>query len=126
MSEISAIYIIQYIKDNFNYIKNKHIQLFNYFKNKISQLTNCNFRLFPSFNDNDKIIISCFSILFNEYNDDIRIRLINNKIFSRKYYHPLKNTINSETIYKNILCIACTIDMEFEDLDNIIEIIQNS
>ena len=126
MSEISAIYIIQHLEENFEYIKAKHTQLYSYFKNKISLIPNCNFHLFHSFHDSDeKIILSCFSILFNNYNDECRIKLIDRNIECRKYYHPLQNTVNALNIYNNILCIPCTVDMDFEDIEKIIDIISN-
>ena len=125
MSEISAIYIIQYISDNFSYIKNKHIKLLNYFNNKLLEIDNLNFHFFPSFHDNDKQILSCFTLLFNEYNDEVRIKLLDNNVYCRKYYHPLKNTKNAVNIYKNILCIPCNVDMEIEDIDKFFKIIKN-
>ena len=124
MSEISAVYIIQYIKDNFDYIKRKHKELYIYMKDKIEQISNCNFYLFPSFHSDDKILLSCFTILFKDYNDNIRLKILENNIFCRKYYHPLKNTTNAEDIFNRILCITCNKDMETEDIDEIISIIQ--
>lgn len=124
MSEISAVYIIQYIKDNFQYLKNKHIELYSYIKNKIQEIPNCNFYLFPSFHSDDKILSSCFTLLFKDYHDNIRLKLLENNIFCRKYYEPLKNTNNALDIYNRILCITCNKDMDIKDIDKIITIIQ--
>jgi dTDP-4-amino-4,6-dideoxygalactose transaminase len=125
MSEISAVYIIQYIKDNFQYLKNKHIELYSYIKNKIQEIPNCNFYLFPSFHSDYKILSSCFTLLFKDYNDNVRLKLLENNIFCRKYYEPLKNTNNAIDIYSRILCITCNKDMDIKDIDKIITIIQS-
>ena len=71
-------------------------------------------------------IIKWKSILFDNYTDKIKINLEKNKIFSRKYYHPLDNTLIAENIYNKILCIPCTNDMSIEDIDNIINILNES
>jgi len=122
MSDISAIYIIQYL-DNFDYIVEKHKELYKYFKNKINTLK-LDLKLFPSFHDDDKIMPSCFCLLFNNYDDNIRIKLLENDIFCRKYYHPLKETKNAIVIYEKILCLPCTKDMNKKNIDFIIELIK--
>jgi len=122
MSDISAIYIIQYL-DNFDDIVNKHKRLYKYFKEQIIQ-ANLPLKLFPSFHDEDKIMPSCFCLLFNEYNDIIKNRLIENGIFSRKYYHPLKETKNTLEIYNKILCLPCTVNMTIKDIDFIINLLK--
>ena len=99
--------------------------MLNYFNNKLLEIDNLNFHFFPSFHDNDKQILSCFTLLFNEYNDEVRIKLLDNNVYCRKYYHPLKNTKNAVNIYKNILCIPCNVDMEIEDIDKFFKIIKN-
>jgi dTDP-4-amino-4,6-dideoxygalactose transaminase len=118
MSDISAIYIIQYL-DNFTTIVNTHQQLYTYFKEQISTL-NLPLKLFPSFHDNDNIMPSCFCLLFNNYNDNVRLKLLENDIFCRKYYHPLKETKNTLEIFNKILCLPCTVDMKKSDIDTII------
>lgn len=123
MTDISAIYILQYLYDNFEIIIKKHQELYNYFKKKIKEY-NLNIKLFPSFHDNNKICVSCFCILFeNNKSYEIENKLLDNNIFCRKYYNPLKNTKNTIYIYNKILCIPCTKDMSFTDIDNIINII---
>lgn len=123
MSEISAIYIIQYL-DNFDKIIKKHKQLYIYLKKKI-KILNISIKLFPSFHDNNNIMPSCFSLLFESYDDKIRLKLLDKNIFCRKYYNPLKNTKNAVEIFNKILCIPCTIDMTFKDIDKIIDILIN-
>lgn len=127
MSDIAAVYIIQYLEEHFDIIIAKHLELFNYFKNKLSVFEN-NITLFPSFHDEDKICPSCLCILFKVPNKSLEIEklMLENNIFSRKYYHLLKETKNAKYIYDKILCLPCTIDMTFSDIDNIISIIEKN
>lgn len=122
MSDISAIYIIQYL-DNFDKIIKKHKMLYNYFKEQIEK-HKLPIKLFPSFHDGEDIMPSCFCLLFDEYNDNIRLKILDNDIFCRKYYHPLEKTKKTVEIYNKILCLPCTVDMTKEDIDNIIKIIK--
>ena len=124
MSDISAIYIIQYL-DNFNYIIEQHKILYQYFKNKIEKLK-IPIKLFPSFHDKNKIMPSCFCLLFDNYDDNIRLKLLENNIFCRKYYRPLKKTKNTLDIYNKILCLPCNIDMSKKDIDFIIKLFTQS
>ena len=73
MSDISAVYIIQYL-DNFDNIVKIHKDLYQYFKEKITKLK-LPIKLFPSFHDDDKIMPSCFCLLFDNYDDNIRFKL---------------------------------------------------
>jgi dTDP-4-amino-4,6-dideoxygalactose transaminase len=124
MSDIQAVYITQYLIDNFDNIIETHQKLYNYLLIKIK---NINIKLYPSFHDKDKNIISCFSFIFNTSEKSILAEkeLLNNNIFCRKYYHPLKETKITCDIYSKILCIPCHKDMIFEDIDRIINIIIN-
>lgn len=118
MSDISAAYIIQYL-DNFNILVDKHKQLYTYFKSKLPNHS----KLFPSFHDGDNILPSCFCILFDNYNDATRLKLLENNIFCRKYYYPLKDTKNTLYIYNKILCLPCHSDMTTQDIDTIINLL---
>ena len=118
MSDISAVYIIQYL-DNFDNIIKNHKDLYQYFKEQITKLK-LPIKLFPSFHDDHKIMPSCFCLLFDNYDDNIRLKLLENDIFCRKYYHPLKETKNTVEIYDKILCLPCTVDMTNKDIDFII------
>ena len=118
MSDISAIYIIQYL-ENFNKIVKKHKMLYKYFKEQIKKYK-LPIKLFPSFHDGDNIMTSCFCLLFDNYDDKLRLKILDNDIFCRKYYHPLKETKNTVEIYNKILCLPCTVDMTKKDIDLIL------
>lgn len=124
MSDIQAVYITQYLMDNFDNIIKIHQELYNYL---IKKIKNMNIKLYPSFNDKNKNILSCFTFIFNipEQSKNSEEELLKNNIFCRKYYHPLKNTKITNEIYSNILCVPCHKDMNFEDIDKIIKIIFN-
>lgn len=126
MSDISAVYILQYLEDYFDIIINKHQELFNYLENKLKE-NNLNIQLYPSFHDKNKNCISCFCLLFENYETSIKIEkiLLKNYIFCRKYYHPLKETKNTIYIYNKILCLPCNIDMNIQDIDNIIKLLND-
>lgn len=124
MSDISAIYILQYLENNFDTIIKIHQKLYNYFITLINtKYSNLKCKFFPSFHD--KIITpACFPLLFENYNDNIRLKLMEEGIFCRKYYHPLENTPNSVKMYHQILCIPCTTDMTEENINIILDIIE--
>ena len=126
MSDISAIYILQYL-DNFDYIVNKHKELYKYFERQIIK-KKLSLKLFPSSHDEYKIMPSCFCLLFDEPQKSIQVEkiLLNNDIFCRKYYHPLKETENTVKIYNKILCVPCTVDMTKLDIDYIISFINKN
>jgi dTDP-4-amino-4,6-dideoxygalactose transaminase len=118
MSEISAIYILQYLKRNVDTIINKHNELYLYFQEQMIKHKTTHFKLFPSFHDGI-IAPSCFCILFDNYDDKVREKLVENNIQARKYYHPLDNSKIANEIYDKILCIPCNVDMNRNDVDKI-------
>ena len=123
MSEISAVYILQYLERNTDKIINTHNELYLYFKEHMKNITT-HFKLFPSFHDGI-IAPSCFCILFDKYDDKIRERLLENNIQARKYYHPLNDSKVANEIFDKILCIPCNIDMDRSDIDNIFRLLTN-
>tara|TARA_Y100000385_G_scaffold286094_1_gene347391 strand:+ start:12287 stop:13336 length:1050 start_codon:yes stop_codon:yes gene_type:complete len=118
MSEISAIYILQYLKRNIDIIIRKHNELYVYFQEEMIKQKITNFKLFPSFHDG-VICTSCFSILFDNYDDKIRKKLLENNIQVRKYYYPLDDSKVANEIFDKILCIPCNIDMNTYNIDKI-------
>ena len=126
MSEISAVYIIQYLEDKFSTIVKKHQELNNYFRSEVNKRKMNYLKLYPSFHDNNNIVPSCFCILLDNYDKKIEDKLSENNIFCRKYYNPLKNTEIAIKFYDSILCVPCNIDMNFKDIDKILSIIENN
>ena len=124
MSDIQAVYILQYLMDNFDNILKTHQELYNYL---IKKIKNSNIKLYPSFHDEEKNILSCFSFIFDTYKQskNAEEELLKNNIFCRKYYHPLKETKITCDIYNRILCVPCHKDMTFNDIDNIYNTIIN-
>jgi dTDP-4-amino-4,6-dideoxygalactose transaminase len=125
MSEISAIYILQYLERNIDKIIKIHNEFYLYFKEQMIDKNIKHFKLFPSFHDGI-IVPSCFCILFNNFDDSIIEKLIENNIQARKYYHPLDNSKVANEIYDSILCIPCNIDMDKSYIDKIFFLLEVS
>jgi dTDP-4-amino-4,6-dideoxygalactose transaminase len=121
MSDIQAVYITQYL-DKFESIKTYTEGLFRYFVDSVKR-ENLAIKLFPNFSDNTPFV-SCICF-FSERSVDIITNLLENKIYTRKYYNPLTDTPVSVSFYNNIVCIPCMIDMTTVDIDKIVGIIKN-
>lgn len=115
MSDIQAIFILQYLS-TFQDIVEKHKSLTTYFMS----MTSC--KLYPNYSS-DVPFLPCFCILTDNSTEKLQL-LLSNNIYARKYYIPLKNTPIANSIYSNIICIPCTIDMTYRDIDRIIKLIQ--
>jgi len=126
MSEISAIYILQYLNSNFDLIVEKNMYLYKYFEHEIEERKITHFSLFPS--SHDKIIVpSCICLVFKNDNYDIyRNQLIKNNISVRRYYTPLDDAKIANEIFNAIMCLPCNIDMNKKDIDKIINILVNT
>jgi dTDP-4-amino-4,6-dideoxygalactose transaminase len=129
MSDVSAVYILQFLMNNFDKIVSHHNNMYSYFKEKIIKTTEeenseIKYKLFPSFNYNDIIVPSCLCLLFDKYDDNIRLKLLENNIYCRKYYYPLKNTKVACEIFDSILCISFTTETTKEDIDIIFELVK--
>jgi dTDP-4-amino-4,6-dideoxygalactose transaminase len=118
MSEISAIYILQYLINNFDKIKKHHNSLYEHFSKKNKKI------MFPNFSDN-KIVPSCLCVLIEKNNNEIINKLIEHGFQVRKYYNPLDESKVSNEIYKKIICLPCNLDISKNDLEKINEIINS-
>jgi len=119
MSDIQAAYILQYICQ-FDDIINYTNTLYMYFINKINNLKNV--KLISNFSD--KIpFVSCLSIISNKSNDILQ-KLIEHKIYCRKYYNPLEPTPVASHLYNNIVCVSFHKDLTYSDIDKIYECIE--
>lgn len=117
MSDIQAIYIIQYL-DHFQKIKDHAETMYRYFSK------NTNLTMYPNFSD-DTPFVSCICF-FSENSNEIIKKLTEQNIFSRKYYYPLIDSEIANYFFNKIVCIPCTIDMTIQDIDFIIQIINEN
>lgn len=126
MSDISAVYILQFLMNNFDKIVSHHNDLYNYVKEKMAKYDDkiTTWKLFPSFHGDGVIVPSCLCLLFNNYKDHIRIKLLENNIYCRKYYYPLKNTKVACEIFDSILSISFTTETTKKDIDNIFKLVE--
>lgn len=113
MSDISAIYILQYLTKAEDIIVHHHA-LYEYLHRKLCDKDYV--ELYPNFSDGTPFV-SCFCLIFSEYKDELRKELISKDFYCRKYYKPLSPTPKALEIYNKILCIPCTIDVSAGDLD---------
>lgn len=103
MSEISAIYILQYLEEHIDKIIEHHINMYKKYKD--------NYNMYPNFGDHDNTVLSCFCLLDEKYNNDFINSLISKNIMCRKYYHPLIESPKSTEIYNKILCYPLNLDV---------------
>lgn len=115
MSDIQAVFILQYLS-SFQSIVEKHKSLTTYF------LSNLKLKTYPNYSSTTPFL-SCFCVLIENSDEKLQL-LISNNIYARKYYVPLENTPVASRIYSDILCIPCTIDMTYSDIDKIINLLQ--
>lgn len=105
MSEIAAIYILQYLEDHFDTIVSHHTAIY--------QTCKMQYQLYPNFaDDGHPIIVSCICLMSDTYTDEYVNSLIQSGIMCRKYYHPLIDTPIATDIYRRILCYPCNLDIK--------------
>lgn len=119
MSDISAVYILQYIY-NWRTIVDHHSILYKHLE---KCLLETDIILYPNYSDTTPFV-SCFSLMFKDYKDEIRQLLIQNGIFCRKYYRPLESHPIADKFYEQILCIPCTMDMTIDNVELIYKILK--
>lgn len=105
MSEISAIYILQYLEQYFDNIIVHHTNIYRLYKNK--------YNMYPNFaDDNEYIVLSCLCLLDNKYNIDYVKECNENSIMCRKYYNPLINSKIATEFYNKIICYPLNLDIK--------------
>ena len=122
MSEISAIFILQYLS-NFESIVKHHMMIYNYIENKIKNIKNVS--LLKSYHDKNNTFLPACICLLSENSNKIIEKIKSIGIFCKKYYIPLKNTNNAIKLYNKIICIPCNLDVKIKYIDNIIKIISS-
>jgi dTDP-4-amino-4,6-dideoxygalactose transaminase len=122
MSEIAAIYILQYLMDNKDTIVTRHTELTTHFMQSCATRGITHFRMFPSFHDKC-VVPSCFCILFNNPDPFMVERLVEQGIQARKYYHPLDNSKLANETFRRILCLPCNIGMTGADIEMMLDVL---
>jgi dTDP-4-amino-4,6-dideoxygalactose transaminase len=115
MSEISCIYIAEYLKNLDNIFKH-HTKMIKYFIEKTKDI-----KLFTTFGDYSLSLMTTISILLS-YKCDIK-HFIENNIEAKKYYYPLENKEKSRDIFDRIICLPLNMDVGETEIDRYIEII---
>lgn len=103
MSEISAIYILQYLEDFLDKIIEHHKNMYKKYKDT--------YKMYPNFGDIDNTVLSCFCLIDDKYTEDYVNKMIKSGIMCRKYYNPLLETKNATKIYNKILCYPLNLDI---------------
>ena len=112
ISEISALYILQYLRENFDNIVEHHRKLYDHFKETEKE---GKIKLYPNFADEYMTIPMCISLLNKKYTEEFTKKLLNNGYYCRKYYHPLICSEKSYNLHKRILCLPCNLDINSQE-----------
>jgi len=122
MSEISCIYISEYLK-NVNKIFKHHTELINYFIIQYNEKKiHNNVKLFNNFSNYSECLLATIPLVFNKPVDTCIF--IENNIEAKKYYYPLaKNCNNSTELFNNIICLPLNLDVDCKIIDKYIDII---
>ena len=118
MSDVSAAFIFQHVKRNFDEYIAHHQKLYTLFLKLIKK---AGLKTLPNYGDVDKTFVNCFTLVYD--------KPVNIPVFTgseiKKYYVPLKGTRVAKDLYKRILCIPCHTELDEDTLRKIIKEIQN-
>jgi dTDP-4-amino-4,6-dideoxygalactose transaminase len=117
MSEISCIYIVEYLKNLDNIFKH-HTKMIKYFIEKTKDI-----KLFPTFGDYSLSLMATIPIIF-PFDCDIK-HFTENNIEAKKYYYPLENKEEAKNIFNKIICLPLNMEVGEAEIDRYIEIIKN-
>lgn len=115
MCDINAAFVLSYMKDNFDKIVERHIEIYELVKKNLPD----GFKLFPNFSKQTPVCSSICILADKEY-DNTKLPFI-----SRKYYKPLgliypltleKTSKVSLEFYKRIICLPCHMDLTNEQI----------
>lgn len=124
MSDVSASFTLSYLESNFDYIVSHHRTLYEEFSEKIKRFAG-EAKMFPNYSDGTPVV-PCLCVIFNKKTDHLIKMLSNSGIYSRAYYNPLDSSCyRSVRLHENICCLPCHTDINFEILDEYIDIIGN-
>lgn len=129
MSEISAVFILEYLKKNFETIVKTHRQLYAYFLTKLNEYNldsdpTMRVTAFPNFSDRIPFV-NCIVVIFpKKITKDHIYQVELNNITARKYYTPLEPTPKASDIFDRIICLPCHIDVSLYTIDRYISLIK--
>lgn len=118
MSDVSAAFIFQHIKRNFEDYVDHHQKLYTLFLKLIKK---AGLKTIPNYGDVESTFVNCFCLVFDKPANLPRYCTAEIK----KYYVPLKKTKVAKDLYKRILCIPCHIELDELTLVKIIKEIKN-
>ena len=122
MSEISAIYILQWLCQ-FNRILVKQRNILKYFLYKLRGYEQVHF--FRNFADTSPspLLMSCLPIIFDKPVDTSIFSKY--EIQAKKYYYPLDSvSVNSMNLYDRIICLPLHTDIDYDIIDTYFMIIE--
>ena len=123
MSDISAVFILDYVMKNYDSIVDTHKKLYKAFLDKIANIPGIN--PLPNYSS-DIPCVNCIPIIFDkEITTDHLYQLELHGITARKYYSPLVPKDMSIKMYKHILCLPCHKEIDITTIDRYIQIIKN-
>lgn len=125
MSEISAIYIAEFLENNFDIIVEHNRKLYLYFHEKVAKMKGIT--SFPNACHSTTPVVSCLAILFetNYARNMVKEILSKHNIEVKTYYKPLTNqwSEKSKSFYSRIMCLPCHVDVSCKHVDDVLGII---
>lgn len=121
MSEIQAIYIKSYL-ETFDIFHSKITSLFTYFKDRFQMMKFKKIKMFYNYSNDNRNLLSCISIIMEtpmtiDY-------FLENGVEAKKYYYPLKNTINSVDLFSKIICLPLNYSLSLIDMEYYLHLLE--
>lgn len=117
MSDISAAFIFQHVKRNFDEYVKHHQKLYTLFLKLIKK---SGLKTLPNYGEHNRTFPNCFTVVFDKSTSIPQYSTAEIK----KYYVPLKGTQVAKDLYRRILCIPCHSELDEVTLRKIINEIQ--
>lgn len=123
MSDVSAAFILSYMKRQRGKLLSAHNTLLTYFKKKLGEdsILQNRVHLLSNYSSSEPFL-ACFPLVFDTpiYEDDFR----DSHVYVRKYYKPLRLEGKALDLYERILCFPCHSDMTTKNIDYILSLIK--
>lgn len=122
MSEISAAFILSYLKSHKERLLKHYSEMYQKFSEKLKGIPGV--RLFP--NHGEDPFVSCFALILE---NPVTLGVLSdyelNSITAKKYYTPLAPLPKSTYLYDHILCLPCHLGVNEDTLDRYITLLKN-